>query len=263
MGNWIPKLTYVELNTGLSKTITFDSASEGDPYNEVLKVNNKTNRTTNGTSQVQFNYNQQGYDIAFKYQSQSVTDLFKYFLTNHAYLGGVFNYYPSSDESDYELCELDSTSVKFERPIPDGSGDFEYNFKFKTLRILDFTYTEESVGAGRINETQFTIVNNQTSAADITGLYFDYTEVGGAYISYYVQRKHTTPNSEVTESGKIYIAFNSTSADWDLTRDAVGNAGLTITIDSSGQLQYESTNISGDVDTSIIKFRADTIGVAV
>jgi len=259
--NWTPKIMYTELGTGTDKTITFGSPPEGDPYNEQVEAIRKVNTSSNGSSQTQWSYNIQKIKLKFKFQSSSIVTQVKDFLENQAYQGGVFKYYPSSNESNYFTYELDTNKVSFDRPIPDGSGDFEYNFTLPFKRVIDKTYTEETVGAGRINETQFTIANNQSSVADITGLVFDSDDVGAAFITYWVQRKHTSPNSEVVEAGEIYVSYSSTD-DWSLTRNSVGDAGLTITIDTDGQLQYTSSNISGDVDTSIMRFRANTIGVA-
>ena len=57
MANYIPKIEYIELNTGTPKTITFETPPEGDPFSEKDEVKARSTRSTNGTKQTQFNYN--------------------------------------------------------------------------------------------------------------------------------------------------------------------------------------------------------------
>jgi hypothetical protein len=262
MSNWIPKITYTELGTGTAKTITFDSPPESDPFNEQIIGINKKNQSSNGTSQVQWSYNKQALEVGFKFQTETTKEAFQDLLENHAYQGGVFTYQPHSDvDTDKQTYELLDKKVSFERPIPDASGDFEYNFGFKMERVLDFTYEVEETGVGAINETQFTIVNNQTTWADITGLSFNPTLLRGARIYYTINRKHTTPNSQITEFGRILISYNDTDTAWDISRESNNDAGIEMMITTAGQFQYKSSNISGSVDVSALRFEASTISV--
>lgn len=136
--NFIPKIEYVELNTGISKTITFDSPPNDDPFNEEYKPSITRTKSNNGREQVQFNYLEKLYSLNFIFQSEAVKDAVLDFYQNHAIRGGAFDYYPSSDELDYETFNLDTRGFSLSRPIPVGdfTGQFEYDFKLKFKRVL-------------------------------------------------------------------------------------------------------------------------------
>ena len=134
--NWIPKIVYNEIGTATLKTVTFDYPPDGDPYNEKRSANSTTTRSTSGKTQTQYNYNTEKFTLEFKFQSQDVMDDVIDFIDNHAFYGGSFKYYPSSDEVDYDTYEYDGNSLSIDRPIPNGTGGFEYNFKFSILRAI-------------------------------------------------------------------------------------------------------------------------------
>lgn len=268
--NYIPKISYIELYTATPKTLTFSSQPENDPFNEEIEGDYKETVSPTGNYQRQFNYTKKTYDLTFTFQSKTVMDKFDDFLKNHALRGGAFYYYPSSDETDYEIFRLESKSVKKKRPVFAG-GDFEYNFAFSMVRALDVTMQigEGEVGVGAIGETQAEIVNNQTTWADITGLifdtsglYFDPLLVRAAFITYSIYRQTTGVGAvELVEAGSMIAVYKTAAATWDLTREAQGDAGVEIQILPTGQLQYKSSNIGGTPNVSAIKFKASTIGV--
>ena len=134
--NWIPKLLYTPLAGGGEVTITFDSQPEQDPLGEEIIGNRKVTRSSDGTSQTQWNYNMQKYKLTFLYQSDTVKNALDTFFKNEAFKGNTFKWYPSSDESDFETFRFIGGSFKPFRAIPDGSGDFEYNFDFEIERVL-------------------------------------------------------------------------------------------------------------------------------
>jgi len=136
--NFIPKIEYIELGTGVPKTITFNSPPEADPFNEEYTPSITKTKSNNGRTQVQFNYMEKLYSLEFIFQSEAVKDAVLDFYNNHAIRGGKFNYYPSSDEVDYETFYLNTRGFTLGRPIPTGdfSGSFEYDFKLKFERVL-------------------------------------------------------------------------------------------------------------------------------
>lgn len=134
--NWIPKITYTEINTGLAKEFIFDSPPEGDPFNEEYKHKTTVTTSSNGTNQTQYNYGKKVYSLEFIFQSEITKEAVKDFFNNHAIRGGKFNYYPSSDEATYETFEIEGKGVSFKRPIPNGVGGFEYDFKIKMSRTI-------------------------------------------------------------------------------------------------------------------------------
>jgi hypothetical protein len=265
MANYIPKIEYTHIVTGVETSFTFDSQPEGDPYNESIKPVVYETRSNNGTRQVQFNYGLLTYNLDFKFQSKATYDSVRDFLTEHAMRGGSFNYFPSSDESDYETWELDIKSVKFKRPIFDSVDVFLFDFSFSIERAIDNIIELDTgeTGVGAISETSFTIVNNQAVPADIDGLAFelpDTRSIRAMYVDYTIYRNSTGVGAqELSEVGTIKGVWNSVETQWYMQKEALGDAGVTITISSTGQLQYTSTNMTGSVSVSVIRFKARTL----
>ena len=136
MANFIPKIEYIELNTLTPKSITFNSPPEDEPLNEEYSTSSTVTTSNNGQRQYQFNHIRKSYELEFLYQPQSVKDALLDFFLNHAVKGGKFNYFIHSDEVTSEEMEIDGKVIGLDRPIPDGAGDFEYNFKLKISRVV-------------------------------------------------------------------------------------------------------------------------------
>ena len=135
--NFLPKITYTELNTGTPKEFTFNSPPESDPLGESYKAIQKARRSSGGKRQVQHNYNLKSYNIEFIFQPEALKDSFDDFWLNHASRGGSFNYYIHSDEVEFEVMELVIGSYKPKRPIPAATvGEFEYDFKFRIEKVV-------------------------------------------------------------------------------------------------------------------------------
>lgn len=114
-----------------------------------------------------------------------------------------------------------------------------------------------------ISETSFTIANNQSSAANVTGLSFSGASVRSFSVDYHVYRNTTGGGAtELAESGVLTGVYSTVAAAWEMTPGpVVGNAGVTFSITAAGQVQYTSTNITGTSGTSVMKFKARTMGV--
>lgn len=115
-------------------------------------------------------------------------------------------------------------------------------------------------GPGTINETQSNIDNNIAVATDIAGMVFNSSQTKSAIVLYRIQRD-TDSISPLTEMGQLNIVLDDGT--WKLTRMIiVGNdAGVLLDIDSTGQVQYTSSNLAGTNYTGSIKFKTmGTIG---
>ena len=136
--NFIPKIEYTEIGTGLAKSITFDSPPEGDPFNEEISVSNVVTTSNNGNKQTQFNYSEQKFKIDFTFQSETTKDAVKDMLLNHTFKGGTINYFDSSDELAFNTFYITDKKLKLDRPIPVGdfSGQFEYDFSLSMSSVL-------------------------------------------------------------------------------------------------------------------------------
>ncbi len=110
------------------------------------------------------------------------------------------------------------------------------------------------------DEESFTLVNNQSSAADITQLSFDYRFTSQAAIEYLIQR--TTTTTEAVRAGRINVIYLPEANSWniaDVPEVTTGTPGTTFTITSSGQIQYTTTNQGGTGKLSRIVFRVREI----
>jgi hypothetical protein len=103
------------------------------------------------------------------------------------------------------------------------------------------------------------LTNNQASAADIDGMKFSREYVSQVTVDYLIQRVTTgTGATELIETGTFYVAYKPTSQDWVLS-NVPSTAGVTLSITSSGQVQYTTTNITGTASISKMTYRARTL----
>lgn len=111
--------------------------------------------------------------------------------------------------------------------------------KVNTSDLLEFADVELLLPHLKANKS-FSFTNNQSSAANITGLSLDSSSEKSAVVHYQVFRDGT---SDLYESGTIKAMYNGT--DWDHTQERIGDAGFSFSITSGGQFQYTSTDNSG------------------
>lgn len=129
-----------------------------------------------------------------------------------------------------------------------------YDVSASALKKVTKDALLDGVGAGSagdIGETSAAFVDNQATPANVVGLAF----ANGVVRSFEVQA--------VVERGTTFEVHTlkgvQLSAGWDLSIDATGDdAGVTFSINASGQVQYISTSTG---DAGDIKFRAETLSV--
>lgn len=106
---------------------------------------------------------------------------------------------------------------------------------------------------GDLDETTATILNNQSSAVDVTGLAFANGTTRSAIVQYHVFIDAT---ADLYESGQLFLVQKGAS--WDLSQTSNGdNSQVVFSITSTGQVQYTSPSYAGYSDGEI-KFRATT-----
>jgi len=104
---------------------------------------------------------------------------------------------------------------------------------------------------GDIDETSFSLANNQASPADVTGLAFANGVVRSFEVLASVEIDATAAKYEVYKMLGV-----QKGASWDMSVESTGDdAGVLFTITNSGQVQYTSSNNAGFV-SAVIKFRA-------
>lgn len=109
-----------------------------------------------------------------------------------------------------------------------------------------------TTSAGDINETLFNAANNQSVAANVTGLAFANATVRSFKVLLSVV---IDADSDLFEAFELLGVQNSSG--WSMTVSSVGDtSGIVFSITSSGQVQYTSLNKTGWVSTKM-KFRAN------
>ena len=140
-------------------------------------------------------------------------------------------------------------------PVRENGQTFFYSW-FNSLRTAGIA-VESFLGGGFIGETSFTLANNQSAAANVTGLVMSSTSYKSAHIYAEVRRK--TATTEVISNGRLIIQYRDLTTSWELLDELSGDDdGVVFTVNSSGQVQYTSDNMSGGSYTGTIKFRAIT-----
>lgn len=116
---------------------------------------------------------------------------------------------------------------------------------FNTIRqeLINF------FGGGAIDETQFTIADNQSSYANITGLVF----AGATYASFKVQYtiyRFDGTSDERREVGTLTASYSADADAWTYSRridDGIDALGIddSLFVTSAGQVQYQSDSMGG------------------
>lgn len=114
-----------------------------------------------------------------------------------------------------------------------------------------------------ISETTFSLTNNQTSFADVTGLLISPTLYQSAEIYITVKRRTTGGGAtSIYEFSKYFAVYDANSSTWEFAPiGQVGDAGMTFQITAAGQVQYKTTNITGTPSISKMSFKATAMGI--
>ena len=109
---------------------------------------------------------------------------------------------------------------------------------------------------GDIPQTPGSIVNTGVLTS-VGSLSFDTSTVRGAVIDYTIDR--STSTTELSETGTMWVTYNSRLNTWELARVSVGNAGVVFTITPAGQVQYTGTVMSGTGYVGAIAYQAKAL----
>jgi hypothetical protein len=112
------------------------------------------------------------------------------------------------------------------------------------------------LATGDVLTASTTLLNNQASALGITGLSFDPSILQGFSLEYSIYRSDTVFSA--AETGTIKGAYNALTSAWEYSQFGtnIENTGVILSIDSSGQIKYTSTNLTGGTHTCKIVFYA-------
>ena len=110
--------------------------------------------------------------------------------------------------------------------------------------------------SGDINETSFSLANNQASLTNVTGLTFANGTVRGAKVQYSI---FVDATSNLYESGELELIQRGTN--WVVSRENTGDDSLVdFDVTTAGQVQY-TTPLYAGFTSATMKFRATTTSV--
>lgn len=113
---------------------------------------------------------------------------------------------------------------------------------------------DELAGKNLPSEQTYNILNNQTNTS--LGLSFNSTVKQYFLLNYAVIRSVT--GTELVESGTLRAIYKSSASTWFISNDYTGpGAGITFSMDSSGNVLYSTTNLAGLSYTGIMKAFVD------
>lgn len=141
---------------------------------------------------------------------------------------------------------------------------------FYVIRVNANTYAvalspEDAEAGNKIDiSSQGSGTHTFTPFVEVEGLGFDYRQVTSAVVEYLVQRVTTGAGAtELIESGIFIVSYLPTSNSWSLhsvSADNPHDSGVTFTISSEGQVQCQSSAITGTDSISRMFWRARTLG---
>jgi hypothetical protein len=146
-------------------------------------------------------------------------------------------------------------SQEFE--LPEQGSNPDYGSELTDFFVAVADALESVQGQDDILLTTATISNNVSVFTSIPSFSFSTASVQAIECSYIVERTTTSPAQKFVESGTI--VGNYDGANWLMSSNFVGDAGVTFSISAAGQMQYKSTLVSGSGYVGTIKFRAKTI----
>lgn len=112
----------------------------------------------------------------------------------------------------------------------------------------------QTIAAG----SNFTLVNNQVAAANVTGLLMDKTAYRGRVIEWQVYRKSTGSGALIrVQTGRCRVWHDDTN--WNLTQEAMSSVDAGVILDivqSTGQVTYTSDSQTGtySATTSVLSY---------
>lgn len=115
---------------------------------------------------------------------------------------------------------------------------------------------------GDILQTSFSVANNVASPSNVVGLFFDGATVRAANISYAINRTSNTNPYGINETGTIYLNYDGAAplgSKWTLSQQKHNDAGVTFSVNDSGQILYTSTDIGATNYQGTMKFSAKTL----
>jgi hypothetical protein len=146
-------------------------------------------------------------------------------------------------------------SQEFE--LPEQGQNPDYGSELTDFFVAVADALESVQGQDDILLTTATISNNVSVFTSIPGFSFSTASVRSIECSYIVERTTSSPAQKFVESGTIIGNYDG--ANWLISSNFVGEAGVTFSISAAGQMQYRSTLVNGSNYIGTIRFKAKTV----
>lgn len=229
MGHNIPKIQWEDVNE-----LVFDYPPTVDDGDQFVPTNT-VSISISGVRQVSTNYVEIQRTVTFEFVTQTLKMLYDSFMSTWAVLGNTFKYFEDQNSGTFVYYEISDLQTKSKKIMPKTANSYLWQIPISMRRVLGIVEGEDTV---------LTILNNQASAVDLTGLIFDKTEYTQGIVTCELRRK--TSLSELVSQTTLVAIYNSTSDSWDVTPTAIGDdCGVVFSITGAGQVQYTSTDMSG------------------
>lgn len=123
---------------------------------------------------------------------------------------------------------------------------------FNLIRLAGIA-VEAFLGSFIYSTSSVSIANNQTSAANVTGLTVSSATERYAVAEIRIRRVSTGGGAtERVSVQTLFLTYNTLAATWALTKGSYGpdEHGMDFTVTAAGQVQYASDNMTGTYDTT-------------
>lgn len=240
MAHHIPKIEYGDF---VPTVISFDYPPV-EKSKEKIRAQNKVSTSLSGQRQVQNLYMEGSRTLEFRFLSENLKDSLETFFTSHAGKGKAFKYYDDKTSGDYVSYELANDDFDPKVIASVTQNTYIYAVELELRRVIGETQAE--------NYMEITLANNQSSAADVTGLLLDSSSYRSARIEIEIFRK--TDSAERIFRGHLIATYLESSGAWDITPSGEGSGqyesgvyshGVTFSITAAGQVQYTSDLMTG------------------
>ena len=117
-----------------------------------------------------------------------------------------------------------------------------------------FTSASAPVIAGAEQES-YVLLNNQ-ALTNITGLIFDSSIYKSIFFDYEIERIGSAEYRQVGQfvavyNGSWFLSFGNYTGDSIIEESLENDYGITLSIDSSGQIKYSSNDLTGHISSKI------------
>jgi hypothetical protein len=190
-------------------------------------------------------------DRIYTFNSGTQTGLILDFANDEYYFGNGSGLYLTANNT----AQLYNLSSYYESTRNDTGSFAPVNFLYTDSSGNLFSAPLSTIAP--VVNGPFTLADNQSSPAPITGMSIDHTLYSAAWIDYEIYLL-TTGSVEQVEHGTIDLSYMPVAAVWRITNDFVfDTSGVTFSM-SGDQVQYTSTN-NGGVTTFTITWLVRTV----